>query len=76
MTEIVVLGAGIGGISMAYELRALIGRKANITLLSDSEWFHFVPSNQSEDKRQFPGGLTQTPIGRLVGWRRKAPGAV
>ena len=45
MTEIMVLGAGIGGISMAYELRALVGRKANITLLSDSEWFHFVPSN-------------------------------
>ena len=45
MAEIVVLGAGIGGISMAYELRAQIGRKANITLLSDSEWFHFVPSN-------------------------------
>ncbi|HXW72417.1 MAG TPA: FAD-dependent oxidoreductase [Methylocella sp.] len=45
MTEIVVLGAGIGGISMAYELRAQIGRKAAITLLSDSDWFQFVPSN-------------------------------
>lgn len=45
MADIVVLGAGIGGISMAYELRAVIGREANITLLSDSEWFHFVPSN-------------------------------
>lgn len=45
MVDIVVLGAGIGGISMAYELRSAIGRKANITLLSDSEWFHFVPSN-------------------------------
>jgi len=31
MTEIIVLGAGIGGVSMAYELRALVGRKANIT---------------------------------------------
>ncbi len=29
MTEIIVLGAGIGGVSMAYELRALVGRKAN-----------------------------------------------
>jgi hypothetical protein len=26
---------------------------------------------QSEHKRQFPGGLTLTPIDRLVGWRRK-----
>ena len=30
---------------------------------------------QSEDNRQFPGGLTQIPIDRLVGWRREAPGA-
>ena len=27
---------------------------------------------QSMDQRQFPGGLTPTPIDRLVGWRRKA----
>jgi len=27
---------------------------------------------QSKDQRQFPGGLTPTPIDRLVGWRRKA----
>ena len=30
---------------------------------------------QSEDNGQFPGGLTQIPIDRLVGWRREAPGA-
>ena len=30
---------------------------------------------QSEDNRQFPGGLTEIPIDRLVGWRREAPGA-
>ena len=34
-----------------------------------------LPFRQSEDNRQFPGGLTLTPIGRLVGWRREAPGA-
>lgn len=45
MTKIVVLGAGIGGISMAYELRGALRRKAEITLVSDTEWFHFVPSN-------------------------------
>ena len=31
---------------------------------------------QSEDSRQFLGGLTLTAIDRLVGWRREAPGAV
>lgn len=45
MPKIIVLGAGIGGIPMAYELRAVLGRRADITVLSDTEWFHFVPSN-------------------------------
>ncbi|HUZ72036.1 MAG TPA: FAD/NAD(P)-binding oxidoreductase [Stellaceae bacterium] len=45
MARVVVLGAGIGGISAAYELRQVIGRKAEITVVSDSEWFQFVPSN-------------------------------
>jgi sulfide:quinone oxidoreductase len=30
---------------MAYELRSKLRRNAKITLLSDSDWFHFVPSN-------------------------------
>ena len=45
MPKIVVLGGGIGGVSMAHELRSLLGRKAEITVLSDTSWFHFVPSN-------------------------------
>ncbi len=45
MPNIVVLGAGIGGISMAYELRSKLGQTATISVISDTEWFHFVPSN-------------------------------
>jgi sulfide:quinone oxidoreductase len=45
MAKIIVLGAGIGGISMAYDLRETLGRGADITVVSDSEWFQFVPSN-------------------------------
>ncbi len=45
MTKIVVLGAGIGGISAAYELRGRLDRRAEITVVSDSPFFHFVPSN-------------------------------
>lgn len=45
MTNIVVLGAGIGGLSTAYELRAAIGRRAEILVLSDLDYFQFVPSN-------------------------------
>ena len=45
MAKIVVLGAGIGGISAAYQLRANLGKAADITVVSDSEWFQFTPSN-------------------------------
>lgn len=47
MTHIVILGGGIGGVSMAYDMRAVCSRKDGhkITLISDSPTFHFVPSN-------------------------------
>ncbi len=45
MTKIVVLGAGIGGVPMAFELNEQLGRSADITVVSESEWFQFVPSN-------------------------------
>jgi sulfide:quinone oxidoreductase len=45
MTKVVVLGAGIGGVPVAFELRELLGRNAEINVISESEWFQFVPSN-------------------------------
>ncbi len=45
MAKIVVLGAGIGGVPMAFELNEQFGRSADITVVSESEWFQFVPSN-------------------------------
>lgn len=45
MAKIIVLGAGIGGISAAYELHARLGASADVTIVSDSPWFQFVPSN-------------------------------
>ncbi|MCB9991982.1 MAG: NAD(P)/FAD-dependent oxidoreductase [Rhodospirillales bacterium] len=45
MAHIVVLGAGIGGVSMAYEIRAICGKVDKVTVISDSPTFHFVPSN-------------------------------
>jgi sulfide:quinone oxidoreductase len=45
MAHIVVLGAGLGGIPMTFELRETLGADQEITLVSDSEWFQFVPSN-------------------------------
>ncbi len=45
MARIVVLGAGIGGMSVAYELRALLGRTHEIAVIGDGKRFSFTPSN-------------------------------
>jgi sulfide:quinone oxidoreductase len=43
--KIVIVGAGIGGLPTAYELREKLGKHHQITVLSDSPTFQFVPSN-------------------------------
>ncbi len=45
MSKIVVVGAGIGGISQVYELRKELGKEHDIVLVGDSERFEFTPSN-------------------------------
>jgi sulfide:quinone oxidoreductase len=46
MNRIVVLGAGIGGMSVAYELRAALGKdRAAITVIGEGTKFSFTPSN-------------------------------
>jgi sulfide:quinone oxidoreductase len=45
MAKIVVLGAGIGGISQAYELRKALGKQHEIVVVGDSDRFEFTPSN-------------------------------
>ena len=45
MTHIVVLGAGLGGTIMAYELRDRVPPDAKITLVSKGATYSFVPSN-------------------------------
>ncbi|PAX55227.1 NAD(P)/FAD-dependent oxidoreductase [Brunnivagina elsteri] len=44
MVHIVVLGAGIGGLPTAYELRRLLPKCDRITLISDNPKFTFIPS--------------------------------
>lgn len=56
MARIVIVGAGIGGISMAFELREAIGRTHQVTLVNPVPYFQFTPSNPW--------------VG--VGWRTKA----
>jgi len=45
MARIVVLGAGIGGVPMAYEMKETVGKNHDVIAISDSPTFHFVPSN-------------------------------
>jgi len=45
MSKIVVLGAGIGGITQAYELKKAVRKEHQVVLVSDSDRFEFTPSN-------------------------------
>lgn len=45
MAEIVVIGAGIGGLPMAYDLKNEVRAEDNITVISNCSYFQFTPSN-------------------------------
>jgi sulfide:quinone oxidoreductase len=45
MAHIVIIGAGIGGMPMAYEMKALARPQDRVTVVSNTSTFHFVPSN-------------------------------
>jgi len=43
--RIVILGAGLGGAIAAFEIRRLVGDRAGVSVVSQGDTFHFVPSN-------------------------------
>lgn len=45
MAHIAIVGAGIGGIPCAYELRKMLGKEHRVTLIGTSPYFEFTPSN-------------------------------
>lgn len=45
MAHIVILGAGIGGLPMAFEMKDNARPDDKITVISNTPTFHFVPSN-------------------------------
>ena len=55
MSEIVIMGAGIGGVPMAFDMKLEKRREDNITVISDKSYFQFTPSNPWA----------------AVGWRKK-----
>ncbi|MDP1619098.1 NAD(P)/FAD-dependent oxidoreductase [Phenylobacterium sp.] len=42
---IAILGAGLGGAIAAFEIKAAVGSRAEVVVVSREETFHFVPSN-------------------------------
>jgi len=45
MAHIAIIGAGVGGMPAAYELRALLSKEHRITVVSAVDYFQFTPSN-------------------------------
>jgi len=45
MARIAITGASIGSLPPAYEARALLDKHTTVTVISNVESFHFVPSN-------------------------------
>ena len=43
MSNIVVIGAGLGGLPAAYELRHVLPREHTVTLISNEPNFTFIP---------------------------------
>ena len=45
MAHIVIIGAGVGGMPAAYELREILPREHRVTVVSAVDYFQFTPSN-------------------------------
>jgi sulfide:quinone oxidoreductase len=45
MAHVVVMGAGLGGMPAAYELRARLPKEHKVTVVNATDYFQFVPSN-------------------------------
>lgn len=45
MARIVVMGAGLGGMSAAFEIRAAVPAEHGVTVVGDGPYFSFTPSN-------------------------------
>ncbi len=45
MAHVVIMGAGIGGLPAAFEMREALRKEDRITVVSNTPTFHFVPSN-------------------------------
>jgi sulfide:quinone oxidoreductase len=45
MAHVVILGAGIGGLTAAYDMKEKLGPSDKLTVISENPYFQFTPSN-------------------------------
>jgi len=45
MAHVAIIGASTGGLPAAYEMREALGKEHKVTVISNTDTFHFVPSN-------------------------------
>lgn len=45
MAHIVIIGAGVGGLPCAYEMKEALGKNHKITVINERDHFQFTPSN-------------------------------
>ena len=45
MARVVILGAGLGGMAAAYEMRAALGSQHTVTVVNERPDYVFIPSN-------------------------------
>jgi len=45
MAHIAIIGAGVGGVPSAFELKKKLGKEHRVTLIGSSPYFEFTPSN-------------------------------
>ncbi len=45
MAKVVIMGAGLGGVACAYEMKKKLGGSHRVTLVGSSSFFEFTPSN-------------------------------
>ncbi len=45
MARVAIIGAGVGGVPCAFELRKRLGKEHEVTLIGSSPYFEFTPSN-------------------------------
>jgi NADH dehydrogenase FAD-containing subunit len=45
MSNVVIIGAGLGGLSGAYEMHKALGNQHKVIVINERESFRFVPSN-------------------------------